>query len=66
MTKPDNVLKPPTDPGEVRLAELEAQLRQRDALIEQLQHGSLPALTQPPECSKMFSIAQRRSEFPAR
>src|SRR3989304_83315 len=37
MTKPDNVLKPPTDPRDVCLAELETQLRQRDALIEQLQ-----------------------------
>ena len=27
---------------------------------------SLPALTQLPKCSEMFSGAQRRSEFPAR
>ena len=32
-----DVLKPATDPREVRLAELEAQLRQRDGQIEQLQ-----------------------------
>ncbi len=37
MTDTADVLKPATDPREVRLAELEAQLRQRDALIEQLQ-----------------------------
>ncbi len=30
-------MKPPPDPRDVRLAELERQLRQRDALIEQLQ-----------------------------
>jgi transposase len=37
MTDTADVLKPSTDPREVRLAELEAQLRQRDARIEQLQ-----------------------------
>src|SRR3990172_7016512 len=38
MVTPDNVLKLPSDPRDVRLAELETQLRQRDALIEQLRH----------------------------
>jgi transposase len=37
MADPDTALKPSTEPREVRLAELETQLRQRDALIEQLQ-----------------------------
>ena len=37
MTDTADVLKPSTDPRAVRLAELEAQLRQRDAQIEQLQ-----------------------------
>jgi len=38
MVNPDNDLRPSPDAREVRLAELETQLRQRDALIEQLQH----------------------------
>jgi len=37
MDNSDNVLKPSPDPRDVRLAELESQLRQRDALIERLQ-----------------------------
>ncbi len=37
MTDPDNDLLPVTDARDVRLAELESQLRQREALIEQLQ-----------------------------
>jgi len=37
MANPDNALKVSPDPREVRLAELETQLRQRDGLIEQLQ-----------------------------
>lgn len=37
MADTDDILRPSTDPREVRLAELETQLRQRDALIEQLQ-----------------------------
>lgn len=37
MADPDNALKLSPDPREVRLAELETQLRQRDVLIEQLQ-----------------------------
>lgn len=37
MADTADVLKPPRDPREVRLAELETQLRQRDALIAQLQ-----------------------------
>ena len=37
MADPDTVLKPSTDPRDVRLAELETRLRQRDALIAQLQ-----------------------------
>src|SRR3970282_2724681 len=36
MSDPNSVLKPSPDPRDVRVAELEAQLRQRDALIEQL------------------------------
>ena len=35
MADPDTVLKPSTDPRDVRLAELETRLRQRDALIAQ-------------------------------
>ena len=37
MAGPDNALKVLPDPREVRVAELETQLRQREALIEQLQ-----------------------------
>ncbi len=37
MADPENVLKLSPDPRDVRLAELEAQLRQREALIAQLQ-----------------------------
>jgi transposase len=37
MAAPDNALKASPDPREVRLAELESQLRQRDTLIERLQ-----------------------------
>lgn len=37
MAETDSVLKLSPDPRDVRLAELEGQLRQRDALIEQLQ-----------------------------
>src|SRR3990172_1208771 len=37
MADPDTALKVSSDPREVRLAELETQLRQRDALIERLQ-----------------------------
>jgi transposase len=37
MADPDTALKLSPDPREIRLAELETQLRQRDALIEQLQ-----------------------------
>lgn len=36
MAEPDTVLKPSLEPRDVRLAELETQLRQRDALIAQL------------------------------
>jgi transposase len=36
MADPNSVLKPSPDPRDVRVAELEAQLRQRDALIEEL------------------------------
>ena len=36
MANPNSVLKPAPDPRDVRVAELEAQLRQRDALIEEL------------------------------
>ena len=36
MVDPNSVLKPSPDPRDVRVAELEAQLRQRDALIEEL------------------------------
>ena len=37
MADTPDVWKPSPDPREVRVAELETQLRQRDALIEQLQ-----------------------------
>lgn len=37
MADPDTALKPSPDPREVRLTELETQLRQRDTLIERLQ-----------------------------
>jgi len=37
MADPDTALKPSPDPREVRWAELETQLRQRDTLIERLQ-----------------------------
>jgi transposase len=37
MADTDDVLKLAADPGDVRLAELEAQLRERDALVAQLQ-----------------------------
>ena len=36
MADPNSVLKPSPDPRDVRVAELEAQLRQRDALIAEL------------------------------
>src|SRR4030067_2757357 len=37
MADPDPAVKPSPDPREVRVAELETQLRQRDTLIERLQ-----------------------------
>jgi len=37
MADPDTAVKPSSDPREVRVAELETQLRQRDTLIELLQ-----------------------------
>ena len=72
MTKPDNVLKPPTDPRDVRLAELETQLRQRDALIEQLQQRlaeleqQLAELEQAAKRQATPFARQRRKENPKR
>ena len=72
MTKPDNVLKPPTDPRDVRLAELETQLRQRDALIEQLQQRLAELEQQLAELERAAKrqatpfARQRRKENPKR
>jgi TolA-binding protein len=65
MADPHSVLKPSPDPRDVRVAELEAQLRQRDALIEALRQRIAELERTAKRQARPFA-RQRRKENPKR
>jgi transposase len=65
MADPNSVLKPSPDPRDVRVAELEAQLRQREALIEELRQR-IAELERTAKRQATPFARQRRKENPKR